>query len=97
MLWGALGYNLWFYWKPANSYTSWQMTFPPHWDIGGIFLIDVISLLLGLVLMFTFAAVRPAFFRGETLNKSTKTLVPESLGAEVGLFGIRQDGEVPSS
>ncbi len=40
MLWGALGYNLWFYWQPVNSYTGWQMTFWPHWHIGGVFLID---------------------------------------------------------
>jgi amino acid transporter len=97
MLWGALGYNLWFYWQPVNSFTSWQMTFPPHWDIGGVFLIDLFALVLGLVMMFAFAAVRPAFFRGETLNKSTKTLVPESLGAEVGLFGIRENDDVPNS
>jgi amino acid transporter len=96
MLWGALGYNLWFYWQPVNSYTSWQMTFWPHWDIGGVFLIDLFALILGLVLMLVFAAVRPAFFRGETLNKSTKTLVPESLGTEVGLFGIRED-DVPAT
>ena len=96
MLWGALGYNLWFYWQPVNSYTSWQMTFPPHWDIGGVFLIDLFALILGLVLMFTFAAVRPAFFRGETLNKSTKTLVPADLGQEVGLFGIREGDNSPT-
>jgi amino acid transporter len=96
MLWGALGYNLWFYWQPVNSYTSWQMTFPPHWDIGGVFLIDLFALILGLVLMFTFAAIRPAFFRGETLNKSTKTLVPADLGQEVGLFGIREGDGTPT-
>ena len=44
--------------------------------------------------MFVYAAVRPPFFRGETLNKSTKTLVPEDLGTEVGLFGIREDDDV---
>src|SRR5580692_4086734 len=46
MLWGALGYNLWFYWQPVNSYTTWQMTFAPHWDIGGVFLIDLFALIL---------------------------------------------------
>jgi amino acid transporter len=88
MLWAALIYNLWFYWRPSNSYTTWQMTFWPHWHIGGVFLIDFFSLLLGLVLMFVYAAVRPPFFRGEVLNRDTPTKVPESLGTEVGLFGI---------
>ncbi len=88
MLYAALGYNLYFYWGPGNSYTSWHMPFWPHWDIGGVFIIDVISLAMGVVLLVAFAAVRPAFFRGETLNRETPTMVPEDLGAEVGLFGI---------
>jgi amino acid transporter len=88
MLWGALGYNLWFYWRPVNSFTTWQMTFWPHWHIGGVFLIDFFALLLGVVLMFIFAALRPAFFRGEVLNRDTPTRVPEDIGTPVGLFGI---------
>ncbi len=88
MLWGALGYNLYFYWKPVNSYTTWLMPFWPHWDMGGVFLIDLISVALGIVLMFTFAAIRPAFFRGEVLNRDTPTLVPEDIGTPVGLFGV---------
>jgi hypothetical protein len=94
MLWGALGYNLYYYWKPVNSYTTWQMTFWPHWDIGGVFLIDIFALILGIVLMYAFAAVRPAFFRGEVLNRDTPTMVPDDIGTEVGLFGIEPfDGE----
>jgi hypothetical protein len=66
------------------------MPFWPNWDMGGVFLIDLVSLVIGLVLMYVFAAVRPAFFRGEVLNRDTPTLVPESLGTEVGLFGIEE-------
>ncbi len=88
MLYGALGYNLWFYWRPINSFTTWQMPFWPHWDIGGVFLIDVFALILGLVLMFIYAAVRPPFFRGEVLNRDTPTLVPDDIGTPVGLFGV---------
>ena len=64
------------------------MQFWPHWDIGGVFLIDFFALVLGVVLMYSYAAVRPAFFRGQVLNRDTPTLVPEDIGAEVGLFGI---------
>ncbi len=88
MLFGALGYNLYFYWGTGNSYTSWQMQFWPHWDIGGVFLIDFFTLVVGIVLMVAYASVRPAFFRGEVLNRDTPTLVPEDVGREVGLFGI---------
>jgi amino acid transporter len=88
MLWSALGYNLYFYWKPVNSYTTWQMTFWPHWHMGGVFVIDVIALVIGLALMYAYQAVRPSFFRGEVLNRDTPTRVPEDIGVPVGLFGI---------
>ena len=38
--------------------------------------------------MFTYRALRPAFFRGEVLNRDTPTRVPEDIGVPVGLFGI---------
>ena len=88
MLYGALGYNLYYYWRPVNSFTTWHMQFWPHWDIGGVFIIDILSLVLGLVLMFTYAAIRPAYFRGEVLNRDTPTLVPEDVGTPVGMFGV---------
>ena len=95
MLWGALGYNLYFYWGPGNSSTSWQMGFWPHWDIGGVFLIDLFALVLGVALMFLYAAFRPAFFRGEVLNRDTPTLVPEDIGLDVGMFRIDESSTEP--
>ncbi len=92
MLYFILGWSLYFYWQPVNSYTTWSMPFPPHWQIGGVFLIDVVSVLIGIVLMFIYASLRPPFFRGEVLTRSTPTLVPEDIGVEVGLFGIEPDG-----
>jgi hypothetical protein len=90
MLWGALGYNLWYYWTPARSgeATRWNMSFWPHWQIGGVFIIDMIALFSGVVLMLVYRSIKPAFFRGEVLNADTPTLVPEDFGREVGLFGI---------
>src|ERR1017187_3062788 len=88
ILLGCLIYNLWHYWNPANSYTVWDMPFAPRWHIGGVFLLDVGALLIGVVLMFTYRALRPAFFRGETLNRDTPTRVPDDIGVPVGLFGI---------
>jgi amino acid transporter len=88
MLWSALGYNLYFYWAPVNSFTSWHMPIWPHWDMGGIFVIEMLTIILGVVLMFVYRAIAPSFFRGEVLNKDTPTLVPEDVGREAGLFGI---------
>ena len=32
--------------------------------------------------------MRPAYFRGEVLNRDTPTRVPDEIGTPVGLFGI---------
>jgi amino acid transporter len=87
MLWFAMGWAFWYYYKPVNSYTSWTMPIT-HWHMGGVFVLDAGAVLLGIVLMFIYKAVRPAFFRGEVLNRDTPTRVPTDLGVPVGLFGI---------
>ena len=97
MLWFAMGWAFWYYWNPVNSYTSWNMPIT-HWQIGGVFLLDFGAVLLGIVLMFVYASLRPAFFRGEVLNRDTPTRVPQDLGTPVGLFGIEPfDGEEPTA
>ena len=65
-------------WKAVNSQSTWLMPFSPHWRIGGIFLTGVGALALGVILMLVYRFVSPAFFRGETLNKDTPILVPET-------------------
>jgi amino acid transporter len=50
------------------------------WGIGGVFVVGVGSLAVGVVLMvlwFLFAGSKP-FFRGESLNRETPILVPET-------------------
>jgi hypothetical protein len=47
-----------------------------------VFLTGVGSLVLGLVLMVICNIVRPAFFRGQTLDKGTGILVPEDAPLE---------------
>jgi amino acid transporter len=62
----------------AGSYTVWQMPFSPHWHVGGVFLLGVGTMLVGVVLMIVWRVVSPPFFRGETLNQHTATLVPDA-------------------
>ena len=62
----------------STSYTGWTMPFSPHWTIGGVFLIGIGTFLIGIILMFTWRAVSPPFFRGETLTHATPTLVVDS-------------------
>ena len=74
ILYFILGWSFWYYWNPVNSYTHWGIF---DRQIGGTFILDVGALLIGLIFMFTMQAVRPAFFRGETLSRNSPTLVTE--------------------
>src|SRR5271154_4941830 len=95
MLWFAMGWAFWYYYKPVNSYTSWTMPVT-NWHMGGVFVLDAGAVLLGIVLMYTYKAFRPAFFRGEVLNRDTPTRVPTDLGVPVGLFGIEPFADAES-
>ena len=59
------------YLDPENSYTVFG-------SVGGIFVIGIGMLALGVPLMIACAVRLPAFFRGETLNKDTPILVPDT-------------------
>ena len=92
MLWFAMFWAFWYYWHPDNCYTSWNVPII-HWEIGGVFLLDAGTVLLGLILMVVYARLRPAYFRGEILNRDTPTRVPQDIGTPVGLFGIETEAE----
>ncbi len=87
MLYFAMIWSIWEDWNydnvQAQSYTSWHLPFPPHSDVGGVFLIAFVSFLIGVAFMILMRFKSPAFFRGETLNRSTPTLVPEDVGAPI--------------
>jgi amino acid transporter len=89
ILWFAMGWSFWYYWQPVNSFTTWKIPGTSR-VIGGVFILDVGVLLLGIILMYVYRAIRPAYFRGEVLNRDTPTRVPEDLGVPVGLFGIEE-------
>jgi amino acid transporter len=88
ILWFFLAWALYTDWNfnntTAASYTSWALPFPPHSVVGGVFVIAFISGLVGLALMGVWSRFGKDFFRGETLNRSTPTLVPEDGSAPVG-------------
>jgi amino acid transporter len=93
IMWAIGGYSLDQDWGTGSSVTSWRVP-GVHWEIGGAFLLAVGSILIGILLMLIYRTVAPPFFRGEVLNRATMTLVPEDVGAPVGLFGIDpEEGE----
>jgi amino acid transporter len=67
------------YIKPDYGLTSWTMPFAPHWQLGGVFLTGIGSLVLGLVLMLAGNLAHPhsEYFTGQTLPKSTAEADPE--------------------
>jgi amino acid transporter len=81
IMYAAGGWSLWADWDVAseNSYTSWLMPFWPHWYIGGAFVILFLSALVGVVAAIYVRFTQPPFFRKETLNSSTPTLVPDEV------------------
>jgi amino acid transporter len=72
------GWSLWEDYDVAteNSYTMY--TVPGlHWQVGGVFVIVFFTALVGLIVFLYCRFAMPAFFKGETLNRSTPTLVPD--------------------
>ena len=60
MLFGFLGWNVYLALEPDYSYTTWSMPFFPHWDIGGVLLIGIITAVAGLVFMLAMRVVSPS-------------------------------------
>jgi amino acid transporter len=76
LLW-AFGRSLYDDWNIETGYTSWSLPFPPHWQVGGIFVLGVSALVLGVILMLIYRAIAPDFFRGDILTVDTPVLVNE--------------------
>jgi amino acid transporter len=78
MLWFLGGWSIWLDYDvaTANDYTMWTVPLI-HWQIGGAFVIAVVSALVGLVFYLYCRIAQPAFFKKQTLTRSTPTLVPD--------------------
>jgi amino acid transporter len=76
IMYGAGIYSLQSDWVASNSYTTF--TVPGlHWHVGGIFVIAFLSALAGVLLWIYVRVTQPAFFKKQTLTRSTPTLVPD--------------------
>jgi hypothetical protein len=72
------GWSLWLDYDvaTANDYTMWTVPFI-HWQIGGAFVIAVVSGLVGVAAYLYCRIANPSFFKKETLTRATPTLVPD--------------------
>ncbi len=79
ILWFLGGWSVWLDYDVAtdNDYTLFRVPFI-HWEIGGAFVIAVVTALIGVVIFVYCRFTAPAFFRKQTLTRSTPTLVPDS-------------------
>ncbi len=73
IMYAAGFYSLQSDWVASNSFTRW--TVPGlHWQIGGIFIIAALSALAGLIGFVFMRSTAPAYFRRETLTRTTPVL-----------------------
>jgi amino acid transporter len=76
IMWAAGIYSLQSDWTATYGFTYW--TVPGlHWQVGGIFLIAGGAALAGVLFFIYNRVASPPFFKGETLSRSTPTLVPD--------------------
>jgi amino acid transporter len=76
IMWAAGIYSLQSDWTATYGFTYW--TVPGlHWQVGGIFLIAAGAALAGVLFFIYMRITAPPYFKGETLTRSTPTLVPD--------------------
>ena len=69
MLFVILGWSVYFYTDPDQSYTSWHMPFWPHATIGGVLSIGIVTALIGLAWMLSLQRKYREFFSGESMRQ----------------------------
>jgi amino acid transporter len=69
MLFVILGWSIYFYTDPDQSYTSWHMPFWPHATIGGVLSIAGITAIVGLAWMLSLQRKYREFFSGESMRE----------------------------
>ena len=74
IMYAAGFYSLQSDWVASNSYTTWTVPVL-HWQIGGIFIIAALAALAGVIGFAFMRVTAPAFFRKETLTRTTPVLV----------------------
>jgi amino acid transporter len=69
MLLVILGWSVYFYTDPNQSYSTWHMAFWPHWTVGGVLSIGIITSLVGLAWMLATQPFKKEFFSGRSMKE----------------------------
>jgi amino acid transporter len=69
MLLVILGWSVYFYTDPNQSYSTWHMAFWPHWTVGGVLSIGIITSLVGLGWMLATQPFKKEFFSGRSMKE----------------------------
>jgi amino acid transporter len=80
ILWFLGGWSMYLDWNLTSPYEASYTSFTVpgiHWQIGGVFVIVFLSCLVGLIFWIYLRIAQPAFFKRQTLTRSTPTLVPD--------------------
>jgi amino acid transporter len=73
IMYAAGFYSLQSDWVASNSYTTWMVP-GLHWRIGGVFIIAALSAAAGVIGFAYMRITGPAYFRGETLRRTSPVL-----------------------
>jgi amino acid transporter len=68
MLLIVLGWSVYFYTDPDQSYSTWSMPFWPHATIGGVLSIGIVTALVGLAWMLALQRSHREFFSGASMR-----------------------------
>jgi amino acid transporter len=68
MLFVILGWSVYYYTDPDQSYTTWHMPFWPHATIGGVLSIGIVTALVGLAWMLSLQRKYREFFSGRSMR-----------------------------
>jgi amino acid transporter len=101
MLAGAFFFGLYSY-AAADWETTGTKTHPINlavnffgWKVGDDAVIGIGGILLGVVLMLVWRAIKPDFFRGQTLAKMADDLVLAPGDGRIATFGLPDSGRMP--
>jgi len=64
----VLGWAVYFYTDPGQSYSTWSMPFWPHWTVGGVLSIGIGTALVGLGWMLALQRSHRDFFSGAAMR-----------------------------